>query len=336
MTQRLRSEPPSVELHVHIEGTLEPELIFELAKRNAIDLPYASVDELRDRYAFTDLESFLELYYANMAVLRTAADFTDMTHAYLRRSAAGGLRHAELFFDPQAHLLRGVPLDDCVGGIASAVATSDADYGVSTALIACFLRDRPVEEALEVLEELIAAEAPIIGIGLDSAERGHPPAAFLPVYQRAREHGLRLVAHAGEEGPAEYVWQALDVLGVERVDHGVRAMDDDALVRRLVEEQVPLTVCPLSNVRLKGVESLTEHPLPAMLERGLLVTVNSDDPAYFGGYVGDNYTALAEAFGLGQDTLARLARNGVAAAFIDDTRRAQLLDEIAVWQAVSS
>ncbi|MDX2376098.1 adenosine deaminase [Microbacterium sp. LRZ72] len=324
--------PPCAELHLHIEGTLEPELIYELAERNGIPLPYSDIDDLRRRYEFDDLQSFLDLYYANMAVLRTAADFAALARAYFARAARGGVRHAELFFDPQAHLVRGVALADIVGGLADAVRGAEAEFGVSSALIACFLRDRPAAEATQVLRDLLAMDAPIVGIGLDSAEQGHPPEDFAEVYALAAESGLRRVAHAGEEGPAAYVRSALDVLGVERIDHGVRSLEDPALVSRLAGERMPLTVCPLSNVRLKGVATLAAHPLPAMLEAGLAVTINSDDPAYFGGYVDDNYRALAATFGWGPDVLAALAHTSVDASFAGEARKAELHAQIDAWE----
>ncbi|MDO8382973.1 MAG: adenosine deaminase [Microbacterium sp.] len=327
--------PPCAELHVHIEGTLEPELIYALAERNRIELSYADIDDLRARYEFDDLQSFLDLYYANMSVLRTAADFADLARAYFSRAARAGVRHAELFFDPQAHLARGVPLVSIVEGLAGAIATSEAEFGMSSALIACFLRDRPAAEAVEVLRELLTMDAPIIGIGLDSAEAGHPPEDFVDVYALADANGLRRVAHAGEEGPADYVRSATTVLGVERVDHGVRSLEDPALVSLLARNRIPLTVCPLSNVRLKVVARIEEHPLPAMLAAGLAVTVNSDDPAYFGGYVDDNYRALAAAFGWGSGELANLARTSIEASFVEPTRRAELLREIDEWERAS-
>lgn len=320
--------PPTAELHVHVEGTLEPEMIMALAGRNGVDLPYADVDDLRGRYAFADLQGFLDLYYAGMAVLRTRADFAAMTAAYLERAVAANVRHVELFFDPQAHLARGVGLDVVLDGLTDAL---DDAQGISGALIACFLRDRPVAEALTVLDDLLARRAPIIGIGLDSAEVGHPPGAFAPVFDRARSAELHLVAHAGEEGPAAYVAEALDVLGVERIDHGIRALDDPDLVARLVATRTPLTVCPLSNVRLRTVDTLAAHPLPAMLEAGLAVSVHSDDPAYFGGYVDDTYTAVAAELGLGRDALRRLALNSVDAAFLAPDRAAVLRAEIEAW-----
>ncbi|MFJ6001093.1 adenosine deaminase [Arthrobacter sp. NPDC092385] len=323
---------PCAELHLHIEGTLEPDLIFALADRNGIDLPHPDAAALADRYAFTDLQSFLDLYYANMDVLRTADDFADMTRAYLRRAAAAGVRHAEIMMDPQAHLARGVALETCVGGVAAALATSEADFGISTVLIAAFLRDRPASEALGVLRDLLAMKAPIVGIGLDSAEVGYPPSLFAEVYDAARAAGLKCIAHAGEEGPPAYVREALDILRVDRLDHGIRCLEDEALVERLVAERVPLTVCPLSNVRLRAVDTIGDHPLPEMLARGLNVSVNSDDPAYFGGYVDDNVAALQEAFGLGADDLATLAANSFRSAFLDEGRRAVLLGEVEAWR----
>ncbi|GAA1979388.1 adenosine deaminase [Isoptericola halotolerans] len=324
---------PFAELHLHLEGTLEPELVMELARRNDVTLPYRDVEELRAAYAFRDLQSFLDLYYANMAVLRTRQDFADMTAAYLARAATAGVRHAEIMFDPQAHLVRGVPLEVVVEGIASVLATSEDDHGVSTLLIAAFLRDRPEDEALDVLDRLLARGAPIAGIGLDSAEVGNPPARFARLFARAREAGLHLVAHAGEEGPASYVTDALDVLGVERIDHGIRSLDDDALVARLVAEQVPMTVCPLSNVALRAVDTLADHPVVEMLERGLNVSVHSDDPAYFGGYLDDNLDALGSSLGLTREQRIRLAENSVRSSFLPADRREELLAQIAAASA---
>lgn len=322
--------PPTVELHLHIEGTLEPELIVALAERNGVALPDAAVEALRARYDFTDLQSFLDLYYDNMAVLRTAEDFAEVAEAYLRRAAAGGVRHAEIFFDPQAHLTRGVPLEVVVDGLVEGLRRGE-DAGITSSLIACFLRDRPAEEALDVLERLVAIDAPIIGIGLDSTEVGNPPSKFVDVFARAAQLGLHRVAHAGEEGGPEYVAEALDLLGVERIDHGVRAIQDPALLARLVADRVPLTVCPLSNVRLKGVQTLADHPLPALLDAGVLVTINSDDPAYFGGYADDNLGAVADTFGLADDQLAELARNSIVASFLPAERRTALIGEVDAW-----
>ncbi|GAA2012105.1 adenosine deaminase [Nocardiopsis rhodophaea] len=319
---------PKAELHLHIEGTLEPELAFELAERNGVRLPYATVEELRTAYSFTDLRSFLDLYYALMAVLRTERDFTDLAEAYLARAAAQGVRHAEIFFDPQAHTARGVGMDVVVRGLSAALRAAEDRHGVTTRLILCFLRDLPAEEALRTLEEARPYFDVISGVGLDSAELGNPPEKFREVFARARAAGLHLVAHAGEEGPPAYVWQALDVLGVERVDHGVRCMEDEALVELLRSERTPLTVCPLSNVRLRVVDRLEDHPLPRMLRAGLMVTVNSDDPAYFGGYAEDNMRGVRAALGLGEEDLRTLARNSVNAAFIGAERRAALLAEV--------
>ncbi|MFE7931975.1 adenosine deaminase [Streptomyces sp. NPDC057456] len=321
---------PKAELHLHIEGTLEPELAFELAARNGVALPYADTDELRKAYQFEDLQSFLNLYYELMAVLRTERDFEDLANAYLARAAAQGVRHAEIFFDPQAHLARGIGMSTVVDGLWRALGDSEAEHGISTRLIMCFLRDESAESALETLEAARPHLDRIIGVGLDSAEVGHPPVKFREVYEAAAALGLRRVAHAGEEGPPEYITEALDVLGVERVDHGLRCMEDPALVARLVRERIPLTLCPLSNVRLRTVDVLADHPLPAMLDAGLLCTVNSDDPAYFGGYAGDNFDAVGAALGLGEERLRELARNSFVASFLEDDeeRRARYLAEV--------
>ncbi|MEU4082787.1 adenosine deaminase [Streptomyces aureus] len=325
---------PKAELHLHIEGTLEPELAFALAARNGVTLPYADTEELREAYRFDDLQSFLNLYYELMAVLRTEADFADLADAYLARAAAQGVRHAEIFFDPQAHIVRGVPMGTVVEGLWRALGRSEETHGVSTRLIMCFLRDESAESAMETLEAAKPHLDRITGIGLDSAEVGHPPVKFRAVYEAAAALGLRRVAHAGEEGPPAYITEALDILGVERVDHGLRCMEDPELVERLVRERVPLTLCPLSNVRLRAVDVLTEHPLPAMMDAGLLCTVNSDDPAYFGGYAGDNFDAVREALGLDQERLRELARNSFEASFLDDDedRRTRYLAEVEAYE----
>lgn len=306
---------PKAELHLHIEGTLEPELAFALARRNGVALRFATVEALARAYDFADLQSFLNLYYECMAVLLQPADFTDLANAYLERAARDGVRHVEMFFDPQAHTSRGVALDDVVAGLRTAIVQAPARHGISATLIACFVRDRPVAEAMRTLEGLARHLDVIAAVGLDSAEVGNPPGAFREVFEAAAALGLRKVAHAGEEGPPAYVWEALDVLGVERVDHGIRAAEDQALLARLAGDRVPLTVCPLSNVRLRCVDSLESHPLPQLLDAGVLVTINSDDPAYFGGYVADNYLALQRALGLDLETLGALARNSLAASF---------------------
>ncbi|MGW0334096.1 adenosine deaminase [Streptomyces sp. NPDC003011] len=325
---------PKAELHLHIEGTLEPELAFELAARNGVELPYADTDALREAYRFEDLQSFLNLYYALMAVLRTERDFEDLANAYLARAAAQGVRHAEIFFDPQAHLARGVGMGTVVEGLWRALGNSESAHGVSTHLILCFLRDESAESALETMEAARPYLDRIVGIGLDSAEVGHPPAKFRAVYETAAALGLRRVAHAGEEGPPEYITEALDVLGVERIDHGLRCMEDPALVARLVRDRIPLTLCPLSNVRLRTVDVLADHPLPAMLEAGLLCTVNSDDPAYFGGYAGDTFDAVRKELGLGEERLRELARNSFVASFLehDEERRARCIAEVEAYE----
>ncbi|MEU6219245.1 adenosine deaminase [Streptomyces sp. NPDC047022] len=326
---------PKAELHLHIEGTLEPELAFALAKRNDVELPYADTERLRAAYAFEDLQSFLNLYYELMAVLRTEQDFEDLAIAYLERAAAQGVRHAEIFFDPQAHIARGVDMGTVVEGLWRALGSSEENHGVSTHLIMCFLRDDTAESALRTLEAAKPYLDRIIGVGLDSAEVGHPPSKFREVYETAAALGLRRVAHAAEEGPPEYITEALDVLGAERIDHGVRCMEDPALVERLARERVPLTVCPLSNVRLRAVRRLEEHPLAAMLEAGLVCTVNSDDPAYFGGYVGDNFHAVRAALPqLGEEHMRQLARNSFTAAFLegDEARRERYLSEVEAYR----
>jgi len=319
---------PKAELHLHIEGTLEPELMFELAGRNGIALPYESVEAVRRAYDFRDLQSFLDLYYQGMAVLRTADDFRDLAMAYFRRAHADGVVHVELMFDPQAHLARGVALAVPFEGLQQARRQAEQELDLSTALILSFLRDRPAEEAMAVLDQAGDYLAMIDAVGLDSAERGNPPEKFREVFARARELGLPRVAHAGEEGPADYVRQALDVLDVCRIDHGVRALEDPALVERLRESRMPLTVCPLSNLRLKVVETMDEHPLPAMLDAGLTLTLNSDDPAYFGGGMLENFLACRRAFGWDREIFRQLARNAVAAAFMTPARREALLGRI--------
>lgn len=330
---------PTAELHLHIEGTLEPQLAFELAERNGITLPYASVDDLEAHYRFENLQSFLDLYYSTMDVLRTEDDFAELTIAYLRRASAQGVRHAEVFFDPQAHVARGVPIEAVIDGIVAGFADTgggmDAQHGgVTGGMILCFLRDRPVDDAHETLTAAMSRADLLLGVGLDSAEVGHPAAPFAPVYDRARAAGLHTVAHAGEEGPPSSVWQALDILHVERVDHGIRAIEDAQLVERLVEDRIPLTVCPLSNLRLHAVSSLEEHPLMRLADAGVVVTINSDDPAYFGGYMADNVGAIAEALDIERHQIEQFARNSVEASFASQERKRQLQREIDQWSAV--
>jgi adenosine deaminase len=308
---------PKAELHLHIEGSLEPELIFKLAARNGVALPYASVEALRAAYAFTDLQSFLDIYYAGASVLLKEQDFFDMAWAYFERAAVDNVVHAEIFFDPQTHTERGVPIEAVILGLDHACRRAHAEFGISSALILCFLRHLSEEAALQTLEQALPWRRHFIGVGLDSSERGQPPEKFARVFARARELGLHLVAHAGEEGPPAYIESALDVLKVERIDHGVRCTEDPALVQRLARERVPLTVCPLSNVKLRVFESLAQHMLPALLDAGLCVTINSDDPAYFGGYVVQNYLQTFAA--LPQLTAAhalQLAANSFEASFV--------------------
>jgi len=314
---------PKAELHVHIEGTLEPELIFELAARNGVPLAYPDVAALRAAYAFTDLQSFLDVYYAGASVLRTADDFHAMAMAYHRRAAADRVVHAELFFDPQTHTARGVPMGTVIDGLWRAREEAARTLGVTSELILCFLRHLSEDEAMATLEAALPWRERFVGVGLDSSERGHPPEKFARVFARAGALGLRRVAHAGEEGPPAYVASALDVLGVERIDHGVRAIEDAALVRRLADARVPLTVCPLSNVKLRVYRDMSQHTLPRLLAAGVCVTVNSDDPAYFGGYVNANYEALFAAFpSMGRAEAYRLAANSFEASFADDARKA--------------
>ncbi|MGH8958491.1 MAG: adenosine deaminase, partial [Acidimicrobiia bacterium] len=303
---------PKAELHVHIEGTLEPELMFALAARNQVELSFASVEEARRAYEFSDLQSFLDLYYQGAAVLRAEEDFAELMSAYLRKAAADGVTRAEIFFDPQIHLVREVEFETFMAGFRAA--QQEWADTIDSALILCFLRHLPEDDALRTLDLAEPYLDRILGVGLDSSEVGFPPEKFKNVFARARSMGLRTVAHAGEEGPPDYVWQALDLLGAERIDHGVRSLEDADLVHRLQQERIPLTVCPQSNLRLQVVSSLREHPLKKMLDLGLNVSINSDDPAYFGGYVGDNYLRTAEALHLTQDELRTIAENSLASA----------------------
>jgi len=323
---------PKAELHIHIEGSLEPELIFELAQRNAVSLPYASVEALRAAYAFTDLQSFLDIYYAGASVLLKEQDFFDMAWAYFERAAADHVVRAELFFDPQTHTERGVAMVTVINGLSRACWQAQEQLGLSADLILCFLRHLSEEEALATLEQALPYRAHFIGVGLDSSERGHPPEKFARVFARARELGLHAVAHAGEEGPPEYIWNALDVLKVQRIDHGVRCLEDPALVQRLATERMPLTVCPLSNVKLCVFKTLAGHNLPALLDAGLCVTINSDDPAYFGGYINDNFVQTFAALPqLTAQHAHTLARNSFEASFAPAEHKAKWqrqLDEV--------
>jgi len=313
---------PKAELHIHIEGSLEPELIFALARRNQVQLPYESVEALRAAYAFTDLQSFLDIYYAGASVLLTEDDFFDMAWAYFQRAKADNILHAELFFDPQTHTERGVPMKTVIAGLRRAVDRAGTELGIHAELILCFLRHLSEESALETLDHARPFLHELVGVGLDSSEVGHPPEKFARVFARARELGLRVVAHAGEEGPPEYIWSALDVIGAERIDHGVQAVKDPRLMQRLAAERIPLTVCPLSNVKLCVFADLAQHNLRQLLDAGIVATINSDDPAYFGGYLNQNYLETAQALDLTRAQLCTLAANSFEAAFASEERKA--------------
>ena len=319
---------PKAELHVHIEGTLEPQLMFDLAERNGYELPFPDVESVAAAYRFKNLQSFLDIYYQGAAVLQTPQDFHDLITAYFDRAAHDGVRHAEIFFDPQSHTERGVGFEVFMEGFRSGMDDARSRHGITSSLILCFLRHLSGEDALATIREAEPHLEGVVGVGLDSSEIGRPPELFADAYAYARDLGLRPVAHAGEEGPPEYVTGALDVLGVERIDHGVRSLEDPDLVERLRRERVPLTVCPLSNVALRVVDRIVDHPLPEMMETGLLVSVNSDDPAYFGGYVGENYFVLADDLGFGEQRLAMLAANSIESSFLDEGAKQALLTEI--------
>jgi len=324
---------PKAELHVHIEGTLEPEMAFELAKKAGIPLRYSSVEALRAAYDFSDLQSFLDVYYAVAEVLRSEQDFYDLTWAYLHKVHAEGVVHVEIFFDPQTHTVRGVPFETVVNGISRALADGQKNLAISSRLILCFLRHLSEDEAQSTLAQALPYKGHITAVGLDSSEVGHPPSKFTQVFARAREEGFLTVAHAGEEGPPQYVHEALDLLKVSRVDHGVRSEEDAALLARLVREQMPLTVCPLSNVKLKVVQRMEDHNLKRLLDAGVCVTVNSDDPAYFGGYIAANYEAVARALNLSREDIVRLANNSIGASFLDEETKRHWLRKIAAVSA---
>ncbi|HYM51179.1 MAG TPA: adenosine deaminase [Candidatus Limnocylindrales bacterium] len=319
---------PKAELHLHIEGTLEPALMLELGRRNGVALPYPSVEAARDAYSFRDLQSFLDIYYAGCSVLRTEDDFFELAQAYLQRAAAQGVRHVEIFFDAQTHTARGIPIESVVRGIQRALRDGEARFGITSRLILCFLRHLSEADAEGTLDQAMTVLDAIAAVGLDSSEAGNPPSKFRRVFERAAQSGLPAVVHAGEEGPPEYIWEALDVLHARRIDHGVRCAKDERLMERLADEQVPLTVCPLSNVKLRVFPSLEQHNLRRLLERGLLVTVNSDDPAYFGGYVADNFEAVEEALGLDRDAVVTLAKNSFLASFLPADDKARHLEAI--------
>jgi adenosine deaminase len=319
---------PKAELHVHIEGTFEPELMFQMAERNGIPLPYKNIAALRAAYDFNRLQDFLDIYYQGMDVLRTEQDFFDLTWSYLQKINLQSVRHIEIFFDPQAHVARGITFQTVLNGIHSALVKGQQEYDISFGLIMCFLRHLDETDAFTTLKMALSHKDKIIGVGLDSSEKGHPPSKFQKVFAKAREEGFRLVAHAGEEGPPEYVYEALDILKVDRIDHGNASMQDSALIKRLVAEQMALTVCPLSNTKLCVVDDMKHHPLPQMLEAGIKVTVNSDDPAYFGGYLNENYEAISDILGNDTELLAQLARNSFSASFLEASKRDELIAEV--------
>jgi adenosine deaminase len=324
---------PKAELHIHIEGSLEPELIFQLAQRNSVRLAYPSVEALRAAYAFTDLQSFLDIYYAGASVLHKPQDFHDMAWAYFLHAQADNVIHTELFFDPQTHTARGVPMAAVIEGLSSACRKAESELGISSALILCFLRHLSEEDAFATLEAALPYREHFIGVGLDSSEVGHPPEKFERVFARCRELGLKIVAHAGEEGPPEYMWQAIDLLKVQRIDHGVAALQDPLLMAELAHTRMPLTVCPLSNLKLCVVKDLRDHPLKRMLDAGLCVTVNSDDPAYFGGYMNANFEQMVQALDLRREDVVQLARNSVEASFVTEPRRREMFERIAACAA---
>ena len=324
----LLRQMPKAELHIHIEGSLEPELIFALAARNGVALPYANVDALRRAYAFSNLQSFLDIYYAGASVLLSEQDFYDLARAYLLRAAADNVLHAELFFDPQTHTARGVSMVSVINGLHRACVDAEAELGISASLILCFLRHLSEESAFETLEQALPFRDKLVGVGLDSGELGNPPEKFAKIFARCRELGFHLVAHAGEEGPPAYIWTALDVLRVERIDHGVQASQDALLMQRLATDCIPLTVCPLSNLKLCVFPDLASHNLPELLAAGLMTTVNSDDPAYFGGYINENFTQIFAATGLGASHAYTLARNSFEASFIEASAKRRYIEQL--------
>jgi len=324
---------PKAELHLHLEGSFEPELMFAIARRNKADIPFKSVEEVRAAYRFANLQDFLDIYYRSANVLRTEEDFYDLTLAYLKRAAADGVRHAEVFFDPQTHTARGIAFATVADGILKALAEGEAQFGVTSKLILCFLRHLSEEDAFAALQQAEPYLGRIVAVGLDSSEVGHPPSKFARVFAAARGHGLKLVAHAGEEGPTDYVWEALDLLHVDRIDHGNNSLDDPKLVARLVAEKMTLTVCPLSNLKLCVVKDMREHPLKRMLDFGLRATVNSDDPAYFGGTVHDNFVAVAEALSLTRAEIVTLAKNSFLGSFLSDAEKSRTLKVLDAYAA---
>lgn len=319
---------PKVELHLHIEGSLEPDLMFSLAQRNKIKIPFNSVEEVKQAYNFSNLQDFLDIYYQGMNVLQTEQDFYDLTMAYLKKVAAQNVMHTEMFFDPQGHTERGVKFETVVNGITRALADGEKNLGVSSKLIMCFLRHLSEESALKTLDEARPFKDKIFGVGLDSSEKGHPPSKFERVFAKAKAEGYKVVAHAGEEGPPEYVWEALDKINVDRVDHGNRSLEDDKLVARLVKDEMALTVCPLSNLKLCVVKDMKNHPLKKMLVLGLKATINSDDPSYFGGYMNENFKAVTDALGLTKQDLATITRNSIEASFLERAQKDAMLKKL--------
>lgn len=319
---------PKIELHLHIEGTLEPEMLFDLAQRNHIQLPYRSIQEVRDAYHFTNLQSFLDIYYQGANVLQTEQDFYDLIWAYLEKVSSQNVRHAEIFFDPQTHTHRGIPFEVFLNGLVRAKEDAQQKLGISSELILCFLRHLSPEDALKTLDQARPFREKIFGVGLDSSEMGRPPSLFKEVFDRARDQGYRVVAHAGEEGPAEYVWEAVELLDVKRIDHGVRSIDDPKLIEYLVEKQIPLTVCPLSNIKLCVFEDMTHHNIKQLLDLGVCVTINSDDPAYFGGYMNENFYATQVGLNLSKADLYKISRNAIQAAFLNGDRKQALIAEL--------
>jgi len=326
---------PKAELHLHIEGTFEPELMFKLAERNGITLPYESVEALHKAYDFSQLQDFLDIYYQGMNVLRTEQDFYDLTWAYLEKVSKEAVRHVEIFYDPQGHVDRGVSFETALNGIHSALVQGEKEFDISFGIIMCFLRHLDEDAAFDTLNSALAHKDKIIGVGLDSSELGHPPSKFERVFAKARDEGFHVVAHAGEEGPPEYIYEALDLLKVERVDHGNTCLQDPELVKRLVKEQIPLTVCPLSNTKLCVVDDMKNHPLPEMLKLGLKAMINSDDPAYFGGYLNENYEAVSEILNNDKKTLALLAKNSFTSAFIPEEAKNNFVEEVETYLSKS-
>ncbi len=319
---------PKAELHLHIEGSFEPELMFKIAQRNHIDIPYKSVEEVKKAYNFNNLQEFLDIYYAGANVLITEQDFYDLTWAYLKKAHSENILHTEIFFDPQTHTERGIVFDTVIKGIYRALKDAEKQLGISSRLILSFLRHLDEDNAFNTLEQALPYKDWITAVGMDSSELGHPPSKFERVFDKARQAGFLSVAHAGEEGPAEYVWEAVSLLKVNRIDHGNRSLEDDKLIDFLVEKQIPLTVCPLSNLKLKVVTDMTNHPLKTMLDKGLMATVNSDDPAYFGGYVNENYLATAKALNLNKKDIATLAKNSFKASFLPDDTKQKMIDKV--------